>query len=410
MKRWIALVASIVMQTCLGMIYAWSTFAPALQREHGITPAHSGLIFGVCIASFTVSMILGGLLQQKYGPRRIGITGGILFLTGYLIGASSGASFSLMLAGFGLVAGAGIGFAYVCPLATGVKWFPRQKGLITGLAVAGFGLGGVFFAKAGQHMLDMQAPVLAILERIGQIVGITVVACSVFLFVPGRNGLAHTASPTPQKLRHIFKQRRFQVLCWQMFCGTFGGLLIIGNLKPIGLSIGLTPETATLAVMLFAVGNATGRVLWGFWYDRFGPAMVTACMLLLAGGAMVMGVFRLQAVFYVAAIMTALAFGGCFVLFAARVADEFGADRISDIYPFVFLGYGIAGLAGPPAGGWILAQSGSPLFPSLAVIVLAAAGAATSLRRRSAEDPPVLSAAEVAVQYEETIGQGMRDE
>jgi MFS transporter, OFA family, oxalate/formate antiporter len=79
--------------------------------------------------------------------------------------------------------------------------------------------------------------------------------------------------------------------------------------------------------------------------------------------------------------MIAFAFGGCFVLFAARVADEFGPHRLSEIYPFVFLAYGIAGLAGPPAGGWMLTRSGSPLLPCLAVVLLAGGGVISSMRR-----------------------------
>lgn len=380
MKRWLALIASIVMQSCLGMVYAWSTFVPALEREHGITHGHSGLIFGVCIASFTISMIFGGILQQKAGPRRTGMIGGALFLAGYLTGALSNGSFTLMLTGFGLLAGAGIGFAYVCPLATGIKWFPNQKGLITGLAVAGFGLGSIFFAKAGQEMLTAGVPVLDILERIGWIVSLSVVSASLLLFVPPSSANSNTGAEA-RTLRSILADHRFRVLFWQIFCGTFGGLLIIGNLKPIGIAEGLTAEAATQAVMLFALGNASGRILWGLWYDRFGSRMITACMMMLAAGACMMMLSNSPYGFYAATVITAIAFGGCFVLFAARIADEFGGHRISEIYPFVFLGYGIAGLAGPPAGGWMLVHAESPLLPCLAVLILAFGGALSSIRR-----------------------------
>jgi OFA family oxalate/formate antiporter-like MFS transporter len=379
MKRWIALIASIVMQTSLGMVYAWSTFAPALEREHQVSPGQAGLIFGTCIASFTVSMVLGGILQQRFGPRRIGTIGGTLFLAGYLAGAASGGSYSALLGGFGLLAGAGIGFAYVCPLATGIKWFPNHKGLITGLAVAGFGLGGVFFAKSGHQMIDAGIPVLDILRRIAWIVGTTVTLCSLLLFIP-KNASPATAAAETQPLRSVLKDRRFRILFRQMFCGTFGGLLLVGNLKPIGMVDGLSAEAATKAVMLFALANASGRILWGLWYDRFGGRVITACMLLLGAGAAVMGLVTAPWSFYTATLMTAFAFGGCFVLFAARTADEFGPHRISEIYPFIFLGYGIAGLAGPPAGGWLLARSGAPLLPCMAVLLLALGGAASAIR------------------------------
>ena len=359
---------------------------PALEQEHGITAAQSGLIFGACIASFTVSMVFGGILQHKYGPRRIGMTGGVLFSAGYLTGSLSGGNVALMLTGFGLLAGIGIGFAYVCPLATGIKWYPKQKGRITGLAVAGFGLGSIFFARAGQRMIHDGLPVLDILQRTGWVVGVTVAACALLLFVPPPAEDCATA-PQQQPLRAVLKDRRFRVLFWQMFCGTFGGLLLIGNLKPIGMTGGLSSESATQAVMLFAIGNASGRILWGLWYDRFGAGTITACMLMLAAGAAAMGLIATPAGFYPATLITAFAFGGCFVLFAARVADEFGAGHLSQIYPFIFLGYGIAGLAGPPAGGWMLARSGAPQLPCIAVILLALGGTLSSIRRNRAMRP-----------------------
>ncbi len=129
-------------------------------------------------------MVFGGILQHKYGPRRIAALGGLLFLAGYLTGSFSDGSFPLLLIGFGVLAGAGIGFGYVCPLATGIKWFPTHKGLITGLTVAGFGLGAVFFAKAGHHFLDAGVPALLVLQRIGWFVGISVILGALLLFVP----------------------------------------------------------------------------------------------------------------------------------------------------------------------------------------------------------------------------------
>jgi len=375
MKRWLALIASILIQSCLGVVYAWSTFVLALKQEHGLHAGHAGLIFGVCIASFTVSMVFGGILQQKHGPRRIAALGGILFLSGYLVGSFSEGNFSLLLAGFGILAGAGIGFGYVCPLATGVKWFPEQKGLITGLTVAGFGLGAVFFTKAGRHFLDQGVPVLDVLGNIGWFIGITVVLAAFFLFLPKDSSLTGREKTSGESLRNILKLKEFHALFFMIFCGTFGGLLIIGNLKPIGIGIGLTVAQATTSIMLFAVGNAAGRVLWGMLYDRIGKNVLLWCMLLLAAGAGLMGLFETWIGFYLSTLLIAFSFGGYFVLFAARVADSFGTHRIGEIYPFVFLGYGIAGLIGPAVGGWLLHHSESSALATASVVAVALVGA-----------------------------------
>jgi OFA family oxalate/formate antiporter-like MFS transporter len=378
MKRWLVLIASIVMQSCLGAVYAWSTFVPALNQEYGIHSGRTGLIFGVCIASFTVSMVFGGALQRKYGPRRIGAAGGLLFLTGYLIGSFSAGNFLVLLAGFGVIAGAGIGFGYVCPLATSVRWFPRHKGLITGLTVAGFGLGSVFFSKAALIWLEKGIPVLDILRGLGLLVGTIVVLASCFLSRPATTHQVLPEKNTEFPLSKILKLNEFKSLFFMIFCGTFGGLLVIGNLKPIGLSLALSATQATFAVMLFAAGNAAGRIIWGVVYDRFGARIITWCMLLLAVGAGSLGLSEGLSGFYLSTLLVAFSFGGCFVLFAARVADAFGAHRFGEIYPFIFLGYGIAGLIGPAAGGMLLNYSGSPSLASAVVVAVALIGAITA--------------------------------
>jgi len=367
MKRWMALVAAVLMQNCLGVVYAWSTFVPALKSEYGVNEGAAGLSFGICIAVFTVVMLAGGNLQQKYGPRRIGVLAGLLFLAGYWTGARSGGNLTLLLAGPGFLAGAGIGLGYVCPLATGIKWFPHHKGLVTGLITAGFGLGSVFFARIGLHLLEAGFGVLEVFQRIALVAGGLIMLSSLFLFTPPHSN-APLESGSGLLLRQVLRSRHFLFLFSAIFCGTFGGLVIIGNLKPLGISIGLNSGQATAAVMLFAITNAAGRILWGLFYDWRGSRVITLCMLLFLIGAAGMTLFQSGPAFYPSVAVIAFAFGGCFVLFAARVVDLFGAWRFSEIYPFVFLGYGIAGLVGAPVGGWLLHFSGGPALPAFAVM------------------------------------------
>lgn len=379
MKKWITLIASITLQTSLGMVYAWSTFVPALKKEHALDEAQAALVFGVCIAAFTCSMVLGGRLLPRFGPRKVGIAGGLLFLCGYLTGANSDGAFNLMLTGFGMIAGVGIGFCYVCPLTTAVQWFPKQKGFVTGLTVAGFGLGSVFFSRAGLWMLNLELPVLQVLLRIGLFIGVMVLISSLLLFLP-ENASGRVKENPKMPLSKIISNPDFRWLFFLIFCGTFGGLLVIGNLKPIGLKLGLTPAQATAAIMFFAVGNAAGRILWGLLYDRVGAQTIVWSMSLLAIGAAKLAIQGSGTLFYAATILIAFAFGGYFVLFAARVADIFGTHRIGDVYPWVFLGYGIAGLIGPTVGGWLIQQAEHHLFATLLVIAIALVGGLSAWR------------------------------
>ena len=137
MKRWVVLMAGVVLQTILGGVYAWSAFVPALTGEHGLSNGQCGMIFGVTIAVFSVVMIPGGRLLQTLGPRITAGIGALLFAAGYVVASFSGGDFWVLVLGIGCLTGAGIGAGYVCPLTVAMKWFPSNQGLVTGVAVAG---------------------------------------------------------------------------------------------------------------------------------------------------------------------------------------------------------------------------------------------------------------------------------
>src|SRR5665647_199652 len=144
MNRWIIVIGGILIQLALGAIYAWSAFTTPLQgtnSEFAFTKIETQAIFSAGLLVFAIFTIVGGRLQVKYGPMKIASLGGILLGIGYILASFTGASFIGKLIFIGVISGAGIGLAYVVPIATGVKWFPDKKGLVSGLAVAGFGFG-----------------------------------------------------------------------------------------------------------------------------------------------------------------------------------------------------------------------------------------------------------------------------
>ena len=105
-------------------------------------------IFAAGLATFALVMIMAGRWQDKIGPRKVAIMGGLVLGFGYLLqGVLGGTSFWSMFFCIGIIGGAGIGLGYVCPIAACVKWFPDLKGFVTGLAVAGFGAGAFIFVK-----------------------------------------------------------------------------------------------------------------------------------------------------------------------------------------------------------------------------------------------------------------------
>lgn len=372
MKRLFVLPAAVLIQTCLGGVYAWSAFVPSLGTTHGLSAGQTQFIFGLTIASFTVAMVPVGRLTRQWGPRWVALLGGLLFACGHLLSAASGGRFLWLLVGFGLVGGASIGFGYVAALTTGIQWFPKHRGLVTGVAVAGFGAGAVLLSRLTLTWLGRGWTVLDVFRAIGWIYGTAVCLGALLLFRPPNAGAG--AGVNPGAGTHLLKDPLFRSLAVGMFCGTFAGLLVIGNLKPIGIAGGLSPAAAAMAISFFAAGNALGRLAWGCISDRLGYAAIPLALLFLGVAVMVLLPARLaNFAFSAAALLVGFGFGASFVLYAAQVAAHYGAAEVGRVYPLLFLAYGVSGLTGPPIGGLLYDLTGghaSALAASVLVVLV----------------------------------------
>jgi MFS transporter, OFA family, oxalate/formate antiporter len=358
MKGYFILAASLVIQLCLGSIYAWSTFVPALVTSYGLTQAQSQVLFGVTIAVFTISMIFAGRLQDRFGPAPVAFTGGVLFGTGYLLASFSGGTFILLMLSIGIVTGMGMGFGYVCPVATCIKWFPKQKGFVGGLAVAGFGGGAVLVSLISNYFFAQGKDILVIFRLIGIWYGGIILIASLLLSNPEHSNLP--VSPKMNTNKSILSGKTFWRLVIGMLSGTFGGLLVIGNLKPIGLSSNVGAVFATVAISTFAIGNVLGRLCWGIFTDKIGARAIPASLVFLAiSVAALLFDYGSGLLFVIVAGLTGFGFGACFVVYMAQTANEYGPAEMGNVYPLVFLAYGVSGIAGPTVGGWLYDLSGT---------------------------------------------------
>jgi len=358
LRGYVVVVASVVMQICLGSVYAWSAFVPSLTASYGLSQAQSQVIFGCTIAMFTLSMVFAGRLQGRYGPRPVALAGGVLFGTGYLIASYSGGEFMLLLLGVGGIAGAGIGFGYVCPLATCVRWFPHKKGLVSGIAVAGFGGGAILLSAIATRLFAENKSVLEIFRIVGLYYGTAIIGASLLLANP-----RHTIpqpSEQPVISPRISSDRRFWRLVVGIWAGTFGGLLVIGNLQPIGLNANVPHVFAATAIGSFAIGNSLGRLGWGALSDRFGDRTIPASLLFLGVAiSLLLLPSPIPWLFVVVSLFTGFGFGACFVVYLTQTASDFGPGKLARIYPFIFLAYGFSGIIGPTIGGWLYDVTGN---------------------------------------------------
>jgi OFA family oxalate/formate antiporter-like MFS transporter len=156
--RWGIVAAALLLQFSIGAVYAWSVFAKALQDEQafGLTKVQASLPFTVTIAMIFIGAYLGGRWQDRAGPRPVALTGGVIYSVGILLASfvDSADQLWLLILGYGVISGFGLGLAYIVPIAMLLKWFPDKRGLITGLAVGGFGFGAVLTSPVAQALID----------------------------------------------------------------------------------------------------------------------------------------------------------------------------------------------------------------------------------------------------------------
>lgn len=381
MDRYFTLAASIVIQVCLGGVYAWSEFVTPLCSEYGLSAAQTQIIFGTIFAVFTIAMAFAGRLQEKRGPRLVATIGGLMFGCGYALASISGGSFPLILLGVGVIGGIGTGFCYICSLAACVKWFPKSKGLVAGLAVTGFGGGAILLSLVASTLLESGNNVLEVFRAIGLTYGTILVACAMLLRAP-KGSVQQQQKSIP--LRQFLYQRKFWSLASGMFCGTFAGLMVVGNIKPIGLSAGLDPEQAGFAIGTFAAGNAAGRICWGLVFDKIGRITIPLSLMVLciAVVALLPSAFSVVT-FALAAALTGFGYGACFVVYAVLVAVEYGPNAIGNVYPIIFLAYGFSGVVGPPVGGVLFDTTGNySAAMTVAALITASGIMATTLLTR----------------------------
>ncbi|MEJ6393868.1 OFA family MFS transporter [Gymnodinialimonas sp. 2305UL16-5] len=164
-NRWRVPPASIAIHLCIGSVYAWSVFNPALTRELGVVSSSGGdwslssvvWIFSVAIVCLGLTAAVGGKWLEKVGPRYVGVVAATLWGGGFLIGSVGIAMHQLWLVylGYGVFGGAGLGLGYVSPVSTLIRWFPDRRGMATGMAIMGFGGGAMIGAPLKQWLLDL---------------------------------------------------------------------------------------------------------------------------------------------------------------------------------------------------------------------------------------------------------------
>ncbi len=389
-NRWLVVLGAILIQLSLGAIYAWSVFTPAL-RAAGWSKMETQAVFAVGLITFAVVMVYAGRSLAKWGPRKLAVAGGITLGAGYAVaGLLGGTNFWAVCVGVGLIGGAGIGLGYVVPIAVGMRWFPDKKGLITGLAVAGFGFGAMGWVKmagAWGHLIELHGLSTTFLIYGGAFAALILVG-SIWMRMPPdgwrpQGFLATTTAAAKGQqnytVREMLHTPQFFLVFITFAVSAGAGLMSIGLMKLYPMEAlqasGYGPVEAsaiagTAMAVFFSLANGIGRIAWGTLSDKIGRRRSvvvmtsTQAVFLFAFTGMAGNEYLL----YLGAMLIGFNFGGNFALFATLTADIFGNEKVGQNYPLVFLSYGVGGVVGPLLGGKLGDLGNFPLAFSVCAI------------------------------------------
>ncbi|MBU1186472.1 MAG: OFA family MFS transporter, partial [Acidobacteria bacterium] len=375
----------VLIQLALGAIYAWPVFTPSLEAA-GWSKAQTQIVFSAGLFFFAVLTVVSGRLMPRLGPRKLALAGGIVLGAGNILaGLVGGTNIGLLVLFIGVIGGSGIGLAYIVPIAVGMRWFPDKKGLITGLAVAGFGFGAMFWIKFAGTWGDL-------IEKVGLsqtffFYGILFLAMVVvggiwMVFPPDGWNPEGWSPPAPKrgqvaegthlKSRDMLRTPQFYMIFLTFAFSAGAGLMTIGLMKLFPRdalqSSGMTPEAAgavagTAMAFFFSLANGFGRIAWGYLSDRLGRKL-SVVLMCSSQGILMMAFVKMAGMpstLYLFSALIGFNFGGNFTLFPTLTADIFGARHIGQLYGWVFLAYGVGGILGPMLGGRLGDMGNFPL-------------------------------------------------
>lgn len=357
-NRWAIAAAGVVMQIALGAVYAWSVFRAPLSKQFGWSISEVTLTFTISIFVLGISAFFGGLWLNSKGPRIVALTGGILYGAGLFLASFSNYGLWWLYLTYGVIAGIGLGFSYIVPIAVLVKWFPDRRGLITGIAVGGFGAGALITAPVATRLI-LTVGVLKTFAYLGIIFLIVTVSCAFFMqnppegwkpagWIPSGSLASHRASDD-YSLAEALKTWQWWALWLLLFLNTSAGISVISQESTLFQEfLGVTAVVAASMVGIASIGNAVGRVFWAWASDsitRRGAflAMFVTQVLLFWIFPSIHSVWLLTGV----AFLILMCYGGGFGTMPAFAADYFGSKNVGPIYGLMLTAWGFASAFGP---------------------------------------------------------------
>jgi len=371
-------VVGFVANICLGTLYGWSVFKPFIRADpYNISLPDTTIPFSVSMLVFGITFALAGRMIARTGPRIPALIGAVCAGVGYILSGAimfaPSAALPILTITFGVIAGTGCGFGYNPPIAAVGRWFPDKRGLALGITVSGYALSPLITAPAVDFLAKSYGIAYTFII-LGVIFLVLLLALGGILIFPPSDWKAPAVSQaTANKAwvaacrdfstREMLRSRTFY-LAWMIYMiGAGAGLMVIGLTSQMAKDMtGLKGDLAwmaLLAVQIYAVANASGRVAMGVVTDAIGPRRTILIMLVLQLVCLVvLFPFVTSAiVLYLVIILYGAMYGAYLSAMPALSSYFFGAKNMGPNYGLLFVAWGVGGVVLPMVMAQVLGKT-----------------------------------------------------
>ena len=397
-NRWVVLAGGVLVQLAIGAVYAWSTFSKAIQGDASaieLSKVQATIPFEVAIGMIFVGTYLGGRIQDRRGPRVVAMVGVTVYSIGIMLASLTrdASDLWLLILGYGVLGGFGLGLAYIVPIAMLQKWFPDKRGLITGIAVGGFGFGAVITSPLAQRMIQGNEDYQRYPTKVFLWLGLAylvagLIGASVFrnpsqgYAVAKPSAAADSGAPKRNAAgRDFTPQEALSTPQWYMLTliltiSVTAGISLISVAAGTATDVaGFTAAGAATLVGVMGLFNGGGRILWAAISDRIGRRPAFIGILGIQGLALLaIPHAGSQAIFYVLCALVYTCYGGAFGTLPSTAGDFFGVKHSGAIYGLMLLGWSIGGIVGPLLISWLIGEDQAYTLGFTVVGIIALAG------------------------------------
>lgn len=405
-NRWLILAGGVLVQLAIGAVYAWSTFSSALQSEEsfGLSKVAASIPFQVCIGMIFVGAYIGGRIQDRQGPRLVAVAGVVVYSVGIILASlvRGADDLWLLILGYGVLSGFGLGLAYIVPIAMLQKWFPDKRGLVTGIAVGGFGFGAVVTSPLAQRMIAGSAENTAQPTRVFLPLGVAylvlgLIGASVFRNPPqgyavagaSSGGAAHNSAGYDFTQAEALRTPQWYMLTAILAISVTAGIALISIAADTATDVaGFTAAGAATLVGVMGLFNGVGRMLWAALSDRIGRMPAFLGILTIQGVCLIAIPHAGNMVlFYVLAALIYTCYGGAFGTMPSTAGDVFGVKNAGAIYGLMLIAWSIGGVVGPLLIAALVGEDQAYVLGYTVVGVIALVGAVLPLLTKKPKHP-----------------------